>query len=86
MSGLLQAPAALRREMSRTARKIGHFVDFTASQDILNKRAIFYRALNRTLKLSASGLVNTEYAMLAAIRDLSQTKTTRDDTQNNDGV
>jgi len=71
MIGLLQAPAALRREMSRGRHKIGHFLENTAIQDSLKKRKIFHSAANRTLNLSASGLVNTEYAMPAAIRDLS---------------
>jgi len=86
MSGLIHAPAAVRREMSRGGHKIGNIVELTASQDILKKREIFYRAVKQTLKLSASGPVNTERAMLAAIRDLSQTKTTTDYTQNNDGL
>jgi hypothetical protein len=57
--------------MSSGRHKIRHFVEITESQDILKKREIFYPAVNQTLKLSACGLVNTEYAMLAAIRDLS---------------
>jgi hypothetical protein len=60
MTGLLQAPTALCREMNRGVHKKGNLMDLTASQDILKKREIFYPAVNRNLKLSANGLVNTE--------------------------